>query len=118
MLECVKYFTLKKPAANKPLSLTHLAQLSIEGNNNVVNAGCNLMMSAMLGREIDLSRFEEYFILNLKFLEETKSRLLSSIEVYWMLVMGFAYIYAVGAAPQKIEMLVNRLVAAIEYVCC
>lgn len=54
---------------NKPLSLTQLAQLSIESNNNVVNAGCNLMISGMLGREIDLSRIEEYFILNLKHLE-------------------------------------------------
>jgi hypothetical protein len=115
MLECVKYFTMKKPASNRSLSLTHLAHLSIEGNNNVVNAGCNLMMSAMLGREVDLSRFEEYFILNLKYLEETRSKLLSSIEVYWMLVMGFAYIYSNGATPQKNEMLVNRLVSSIEY---
>lgn len=69
MFKCVEYFTIKKPSVNKPLSLTQLAQLSIESNNNVVNAGCNLMISGMLGREIDLSRIEEYFILNLKHLE-------------------------------------------------
>jgi hypothetical protein len=116
MLECVKYFTVKKPPLNKSLSLTQLAQLSIEGNNNVINAGCNLMMSAMLGRDIDLSRFEEYFILNLKYLEENRSKMLSSIEIYWMLVMGFAYIYSSGlAGSQKNEMLINRLISAIEY---
>ena len=95
MFRNVEFFTTKKPAAIKPLSLTHLAQLSIESNNNVVNAGCNLMISGMLNnRSFDLSKIEEYFILNLKQLEENKSKLLSTIEIYWMLVMGFSYIYA------------------------
>ena len=67
MFRNVEFFTTKRPATMKPLSLTHLAQLSIESNNNVVNAGCNLMISGMLNnRSFDLTKIEEYFILNLK----------------------------------------------------
>lgn len=56
MFKCVEYFTVRRPPLNKPLSIQHLACLSIELNNNVVNAGCNLMISGMLNNNSDLSR--------------------------------------------------------------
>lgn len=53
------------------------------------------------------------FLMNLKFLEENRSKLLTQVEIYWMLILGFSYIYGNKEGTLK-EMLINRLIGAIE----
>lgn len=71
------------------------------------------MISGMLNNNTNLSRIEEMFLMNYKYLEENRSKMLTHVEIYWMLILGFSYIYGSREGILR-EMLVNRLIGAIE----
>lgn len=53
--------------------------------------------------------------MNLKRLEETKSKLLTSSEICLMLTTGFTYLYSINAIPSdRLDLLINRIVGAID----
>lgn len=50
MYRCVEYFTKKRPENFQALSITSLSQLSVSTSGNIVNTGCNLLISSIVGK--------------------------------------------------------------------
>ena len=115
MYKCVEYFTKKRPDSFQPLSISSLSQLSVSTSGNIVNTGCNLLISSIVGKEINITKIEDYFVMNLKRLGDSKSKQLTSSEVCLILTIGFTYLYSSNnVVNERVDYLINRIINAIE----
>ena len=115
MFRCVELFTKKRPEDFQQLSISSLSQLTVSSSGNIVNTGCNLLISSIVGKELNIGRLETYFLLNLKRLEESRSKLLTSCEICLMLTIGFTYLYSNNTLNnERLDYLINRIINAIE----
>lgn len=50
MFKCVEYLTKKRPESFQSLSISSLSQLTVSSSGNIVNTGCNLLISSIVGK--------------------------------------------------------------------
>ncbi len=57
----------------------------------------------------------DYFILNMKNIQESRSKLLSATECHWLVYMGICVVYGIQKIEtQQVKTLVGRIMEAIE----
>lgn len=71
-----------------------LSRISVSESHPILKACINILMSTALTQVVPLHPIYEYFILNLKNIEETKNRVLSVTETIWFVYLGIGFIYS------------------------
>jgi len=72
-------------------------------------------MSTALTQVVPLHPTYEYFILNLKNIEETKNRVLTETETIWFVYLGIGFIYSNQAFDKdQVRILIERLIETID----
>lgn len=78
MVNIVEDFTIKRSANNGlKLNISMLSELSLSENHNILKSCINILMSTALTQVVNLHPLYEYFILNAKYLEETKQKIIT-----------------------------------------
>ncbi len=64
---------------------------------------------------INLHPTYDYFILNMKNIEESKNKLLSSTETHWIVQMGICIVYGIQKVEtQQVKTLIGRIMDSID----
>lgn len=123
ILKTVEILTKKGHKINKnfkTMSISLLSRFCIDENNEILNSACNLIMASVLTNKEEILKNIKFqfslFSSNLKEISQNQSRysdLLSKIEVIWIILTGYAYIYT-ETSPENLEIIFKRIISTIE----
>lgn len=94
MVNAVEYYTVHRNENQLKVDVETLSRLSITESHQILKACINILMSTALTQIVPLHPVNDYFLLNLKNMEEKNSILLSETETIWFVYLGIGFIYS------------------------